>query len=77
MKGEAGRTVPGDNDSAVEFVHEFFTNKGVYVAASDGGKYASAINTFKNTNGGRCVDSAKSVGKASLMIIHRINIFFC
>ena len=74
MKGEAGRTVPGDNDAAaVEFVYEFFTNKGIYVAASDGGKYASAINTFKNINGGRCVDSAKSVGNLSLMILHRIN----
>ena len=49
--------------AAVEFVYEFFTNKGIYVAASDGGKYASAINTFKNIYGGRCVDSAKSVGK--------------
>ena len=65
MKGGAGRAVPGDNDAAaVEFVHEFFTDKGICVAAAaDGGKYASAINTFKNINGGRCIDSAKSVGK--------------
>ena len=72
MKGEAGRTAHGDsdNDAAVEFIYEFFTNKGIYVAASDGGKHASAINTFKNIYGGRCADSAKSVGDLSLMIIH-------
>jgi hypothetical protein len=47
VKGGAGRAVPGDNDSdAVEFVYEFFTNKEICVAASDGGKYASAINTL-------------------------------
>ena len=62
VKGEAGRTVPGDNDAFVELLYEFFTNKGTYVAASDGGKYA-ALNTFKNINGERCLDSAKSVGK--------------
>jgi hypothetical protein len=33
VKGEAGRTVPGGNDTAVELVYEFFTNKGIYVAA--------------------------------------------
>jgi len=75
VKGEAGRAVPGDsdNDAAVEFVNELFTNKGIYVAASDGGKYASAIKTFKNMYGERCPDSAKPVGNLSLMIIHRIN----
>ena len=43
------------------------------VAASDGGKHASAINTLKDINGERCVDSSKPVGKLSLVIIHRIN----
>ena len=62
MKGEAGRTFTGDSDSAVEFGYEFFTNKGICVAASDGGEYASAINTFMNICGGCCLDSAKSVG---------------
>jgi hypothetical protein len=37
VKGEAGRTVHGDNDAAAEFVYEFFTNRGIYVAASDVG----------------------------------------
>ena len=75
MKGGAGRAVPGDNDAAaVEFVYEFFTDKGICVAAAaDGGKYASAINTFKNINGRRCVDSSSLLEKLSLMIIHRIN----
>jgi hypothetical protein len=74
VKGEAGRTVYGDNDAAaVEFVYEFFTNKGIYVAASDGGKYASAIITFNNIYGERCLDSPKPVGNLSLMIIHWIN----
>ena len=35
----------------------------MYVAASDGGKYASVIITFKNMDGERCLDSAKPVWK--------------
>ena len=62
VKGQAGRTVPADNDGGVEFAYEFFTNKGIFVAASDEGPYMSARNIDKTINGIRCLESAHQVG---------------